>query len=94
MKNYQDDLFETLADCFCPKKLAKPILVRDLFDQFKGCYSIRDISDSNELQVLYDYFKRQSSTNNGNYVHIPSNYLQRLIRVHMKYVFPPQKYQK
>jgi len=60
--------------------MKKPPTVKELFRMFKETYTPNQISDSISLQTLYKYLSDQSKRGDGNFIHIPSDYLCSLIK--------------
>jgi len=63
--------------------MKKPKTVRQLNEKFNARYSPNEISNSVELQTLHQYLAKQCKMANGNYIHIPSDYICDLIFKHL-----------
>jgi len=72
----------------------KPKLIRELCEEFGSKYTPNQIDESVDLQGLLEYLSDQKKRNNGNFVHIPSDYLCRLIEKHLGYKMEDKVYQK
>lgn len=63
--------------------MKKPPTVKVLFGMFKEKYTPNQIAESISLQTLYKYLSDQSKRGDGNFIHIPSDYLCSLIKRHL-----------
>lgn len=65
----------------------RPKMVRELYEEFVAKFSPNEIAATPGLTTLFQYLQRQMERSGmkGNYVHVPSDYMQDLLEKHLEY---------
>ena len=72
----------------------KPKLIRELYNDFCAKFTTEQIAENTSLHVLLEYLSDQMKKTNGNFIHIPSDYLCDLIEKHLGHKIEDKVYQK